>query len=768
MPIRPWRLLAALLTLAAAARPATAQGDCSFHETVRAAVLSNSRVEIRLDPASGVVTGLRNKETGTEYLGTGPHEVFRIVYATSEFHGAPADDPWSATTGTLVRGSRQLAVSMRFEKTPGGGRLEVAYDRLRLERRTIGVAVRYTIELRDGDEETRWRLFVRNGDEGTVREAHFPLLSGLERFEALLMPNESGQLLRDPAGRLSDDVPVVSLEYPGRGSMQWFEVHSAAAGLYMASYDRSLDYTLLSFGRTGDDPATGMWIVKYPFAAKGTSWESPELAVGPHAGSWHWGADRYRAWLETWVSKADVPPKVREMIGGLREIGIKAPDGRVLNRYEAMVEMARQVRASPRGVAFMAAGWMFDGHDTYFPEYVPIPELGGERALVAAVDEVHEQGVAVTAYVNGRLANVETATYKKHGKRWSVLGAAPGLGVAGTDFFELHEGWNKSWDQAKRGEGWFAVMCPSVRGWQDHLVAEVSRVVGQYRFDGVFLDQPGSYYGELCHNPAHGHATPASAWGPGLLELVRRLRTEMRRLDPDSILWTEGMNDAFGQHMDYFMDKNPLWRPMRIHPDSETFVEMWRYTRPDAILVNDPSTYSFPPSHDPVHGLKYAFVLGVRGLTRSPERGLERPATGDAEDAARREVVQRLERLWIAGGEYLFHGRFLDDVGLRVSETGVLAKLYRGPAGIAVPLWNTRPEPVTFDVWVDLDSAGWRHGAAVRASSLDSGARWPVEGPGRRVKVTLTLPPHEVDVLVLDTSRDRGLEPLPAPIAGAR
>ena len=92
-----------------------------------------------------------------------------------------------------------MAVSKRFEKTPGGGRLEVAYDRLRLERRTIDVAVRYTIELRDDDEETRWRLSVRNGDEGTLKEAHFPLLSGLERFEALLMPNESGQLLRDPS-----------------------------------------------------------------------------------------------------------------------------------------------------------------------------------------------------------------------------------------------------------------------------------------------------------------------------------------------------------------------------------------------------------------------------------------------------------------------------------------------------------------------------------------------------------------------------------------
>lgn len=210
------------------------------------------------------------------------------------------------------------------------------------------------------------------------------------------------------------------------------------------------------------------------------------------------------------------------------------------------------------------------------------------------------------------------------------------------------------------------------------------------------------------------------------------------------------MNDAFGQHMDYFMDKNPLWRPMRIHPESETFVEMWRYTRPDAILVNDPRTYSFAPSHDPVHGEKYAFVLGVRGLSRSPERGLERPGTDGPADAARRAVADRLARLWIAGGDYLFHGRFLDDVGLRISGAGVLAKLYRGSNGVAVPLWNTRREPATLDLSVDLEAVGWRPAAAVRAKSLDSGARWPVEGRGRHAKVTLTLPAHEVDVLVLE------------------
>ena len=57
----------------------------------------------------------------------------------------------------------------------------------------------------------------------------------------------------------------------------------------------------------------------------------------------------------------------------------------------------------------------------------------------------------------------------------------------------------------------------------------------------------------------------------------------------------------------------------------------------------------------------------------------------------------------------------------------------------------------TFDVWVDRDAAGGRHGA-LRARSLDSGARLPVERSGDGLRVRLTLPAHEVDVLILDAA----------------
>jgi hypothetical protein len=590
---------------------------------------------------------------------------------------------------------------------------------------------------------------MENRSQGIIREAHFPFISGLNNFDALIMPNESGQKIPDPIRKLSDELPVISLEYPGRGSMQWFEYYSQQAGLYLASYDNKLNYTQMCFGRAGEDPSAAMWIVKYPFEAAGASWESPVISMGVHAGDWHWGADRYRTWLESWAQKAEVPQKVKEMVGGLREIGIKAMDGTVLNTYDAMVTMANQVQESPHSVTFMIYGWMYNGHDTYYPEYYPIADLGGKQALIDAIDSVHKCNVSVTAYVNGRLCNIETETYKKYGKRWSVLGKTSGLGVNSTDFYELHENWNKSWDKAKLGEGWFAVMCPYVKEWQDHLVGEVSRVIGEYHFDGIFLDQPGSYFGELCYNDKHGHSNPASAWGPGLIELFRRVRQEMRRLDPDAILWTEGMNDAFGQYMDYYMDKNPLWLPMRIFPECETFVEMWRYTLPDYIIVNDPGSYSYPPSHDKVYGLNYAFVLGIRGIFPGPGRAIDLPEDDGQDGQLRRAVVERIEKLWIKGGEYLFYGRFMDDVGLTLTDHDILAKVYKHESGIAIPVWNTKSVPTTFDIRIDLDALMMPETSHPQILSLDSGAPLPMKISDRNLKVTLTLPAHDVDVVII-------------------
>ncbi|HXX62664.1 MAG TPA: DUF6259 domain-containing protein, partial [Bacteroidota bacterium] len=486
------------------------------------------------------------------------------------------------------------------------------------------------------------------------------------------------------------------------------------------------------FGRMAGGREASAWFVEYPFVAAGASWKGPDIALAAHKGDWHWGADRYRAWLESWVGKPHPAKRVAEMIFDDGEQMIKGPDEKTLCTYRDLVGGNRAMLGSPGGRGLMLVGWMYNGHDTYYPEYNAIPDLGGDKGLTEIIDSIHALGLRVNAYMNGRLCNIETETYRQQGKRWSVLGMAPNLGVGSVEFFELQEGWNKNWERAGRGQGWFSVMCPSAKGWQDHLVGQVTHMLRDYHFDGVFFDQPGSYYAELCYSRYHGHSTPATAWGPGYLEILRRIQSEGRKINPEFAVWIEGMNDVYGQFLDYQTDKNPVWEPMRLHPDAETFVEMWRYTLPWYITANSAGAYTFAPSKDSVYGSYYHFVMGIR-IIGSRVSG---PAT------------EKIERLWRRGGEFFFSGRFMDDVGLWVSSPAVMAKAYLSDEGVAIPLWNVSGDSLTCEVGLDLKRLRFDKPKNIHVISLETGDPVSHTVHENRIDTKLKILPHDVVVVV--------------------
>ncbi len=729
------------------------QSSCMFVEQDGQIILGNTKIEIQLDRRSGGVTGLLNKISHTHYIDRGTPEVFRLVHCRYDLHGAKEKDIWSAAYGTLIHSSNQEVSEIHCEQTPHGARLELSYDRLHLEKRTIPVKVRYTIEIQDDNEETHWQLFIQNDDPGTIREAHFPFFTNLAPLDALILPNQGGQKLLHPLEKLSDETPQLYLEYPSRASMQWFEYFSASAGLYMASYDQGLSYTRLYFCRPEGRKEAAMWIVKYPFAVSDTTWESPVMAAGIHAGDWHWGADRYRNWLQTWIAAFPASKNVKEMTGDSAEILIKDEKEHLWNSYEDMVKVVERYLKYPNAASFLVAGWMNNGHDTQYPEYRPIEDLGGAKALTEAVDRVHALGAKVYAYVNARIACVGTQTYKQYGKDWAVLTKTAGLGVAEIEFAELHEDWNRGRFPEPISARWFAVMCPSVKERQDQLIGECVRVIQEYHFDGLFLDQPGSYWAELCYNPRHGHNNPATAWGPGYLELFRRVRQAVQQVRPDCVIYTEGMNDAYSQYLDFVMDKNPTWEPMKIHPDMETFVEMWRYTLPDRVTINYAGSYSYPPSQDPVYGESYLLVMGVREQAihraylaqmtvdqKPPEQGTEQK---------RQAVLDKIQRLWVKVGDVLFYGRFMDNVGLSVSGSGVLAKLYLGKDKISLPVWNTTEQDTSLKMVVDLSALGLPQPRVVEVRSLDSEHPVPFTTRSSFIEIAVNLKAHDIDIVTI-------------------
>jgi len=721
--------------------------DCYLYEENELLLFGNSKIEIKIDGKNGCVKGLLNKEQNIEFLENGVPEVFRIIYCVWSIHGAAIKDPWSAVYGTTINSSVQKLYSRNFIKSEDGAKLEIEYNQLRLERRTIKVKVKYTVELKSGKYETQWKIYVENNDEGTIREIDFPFISGLTKLDSLIMPASSGQKLTDPIDKLSDEIPIVYLEYPGRASMQWFEYYSSKAGLYMASYDKSLEYTILSFGRAKgfEDKNASMWTSKFPFVTSGNSWESPIYSIGIYSGDWHWGADRYRDWLETWIRKPKISKHVKEMMW-LQGINIKNMREEVENTYDDVVREIKDVESPFHGIMLMLVGWFYNGHDTFYPEYKPIPDLGGENSLVKAVDSLHSLGVTVSAYINGRIANIETETYKKYGKKWAVLGKAPDLGVNTIDFFELHENWNQEWTRSSKSEGWFVVMCPSVKDWQNHIISESTRIIKDYYIDGLFIDQPGSYYAEFCYNKNHGHTTPANAWGPGLCQLFRKIREETRKINPESFLYTEGMNDAYGQYLDFHYDKNPLsWANMSVHPERETFVEMWRYTLPSYITSGE--GYTFPSSLDKIYGINYFFVMGLRLRGFGPSK--RKPDLTDEEWTKAKAAMEKIEHLWKKGKKFFFYGRFMDDVGLETSTPYILSKVYISPKGVAIAMWNTTEKDVTCDVSVNLKALDISNTKVTKATMLSTDETILQKRIGDIIKTKIKIKAHDVDAIII-------------------
>lgn len=297
------------------------------------------------------------------------------------------------------------------------------------------------------------------------------------------------------------------------------------------------------------------------------------------------------------------------------------------------------------------------------------------------IDRVHSRGAKINAYVNTRLARLVSNTYKKYGKDWEVLTKAAGLGVTEIEFTELHEEWvpNSYWEHPS--EHWFTVLCPAVTAWQDHIVIERVRIIKEYHFDDLFVDQPGSYYAELCYNREHGHNNPTMAWGPGYLNLFQKIREAVMQVKPDCVIYTECMNDVYGQYLDYHMDKNPTFDPMKIHPEMETFVEIWRYMLPDQIIINNPWVYYYPPSKNQIYVHNCHFILGIREQWR---------LNVENEEHVKRQLVKaKIEHLWLKGRENLFYGRFMDNISLIVSTLDLLAKVHLGKDGISIPIWYT-------------------------------------------------------------------------------
>lgn len=198
-----------------------------------------------------------------------------------------------------------------------------------------------------------------------------------------------------------------------------------------------------------------------------------------------------------------------------------------------------------RGVGLHWYYWHNYPFDTHYPDYFPAKP--GFKQMIA---DAQRRGAHVTPYINGRLWDPATASYKADN------GAAASCRKAdGTLYTEVYG-----------SKVLNTVTCPASDIWQAKLKEINRHILDSLGTDGVYMDQIGCAAAEPCYAPNHGHGLGGGSWWP---EAYRDVLTEMRNTfyTKDQAMTTEENAEPYIDLFDMMLIVNsPHTSNMRMVP----------------------------------------------------------------------------------------------------------------------------------------------------------------------------------------------------------
>ena len=694
--------LVVCLCLVAAPPPARAQTDCEFFEDTgtNTLVLRNSKVELRFDigdqNGGGRLLDLVNKETGMDFIDDNkrPSSWFlRFRPVTSKWEASVA------TEGPLVKGWEKGLTSWQTEYGSDYIKLILVHEFL-IGPNNGTCRVEQWVKVFDGSPYTTWRLIIYNPtDTGvTITRATHPHLRGIHVFggdDYFITPMRRGERWEDfDFYRPETGFNIRETKYPV-GGWQWVWYGNPREGLYLASYDAQAlpkdfrygydDRDSRMEGLKGRDEEIA--VTYFPFLEPGGTWASPVTEVGLKSGpGWYWGADRYREEI------------IEKYAGWSRQYPLWLEEAHSLScgtvdKFD-LYDEEFSTHWHPYGNYNM---WDQESPDRnnaayFWPRCKIRDDRGGEQAMITGMAACHQQGDRVIFFTNISLANEAGWWYLQN----------PGESL-------LNDEGEKVWREFpyEGQDRRFYDQCFYSQVLRDRVVSD-HRVLKESGLDGVFLDCMLVFNERFCYDPGHGHDSPVTAGGPGLIGYMQRLNNEVWRNPSigdrtgdgtDCIIAIEAVNDFLIPYVDYWAMHHLSGYEGVLSGDND-YPEVARYLLPGVFGClkqgEDAEAVSWPQA---------SFVFGCKlGPKRYPYFP-DRSAYYAAYDAA-------------PGAFY--HGTFKADLGLTASGAGNLKAFSFVSSGgntVVVTIWNRDSIQRDINVHLDLSAIGIS-GSVVEAFDL--------------------------------------------------
>ena len=416
-------------------------------------------------------------------------------------------------------------------------RLEITWAELKPGKVTVTMAVSVR-----GDD-LLWGLEASTKeDDCALWTITFPELGPVARPEGVHSITTSGW------GLVHDDLPrrpLYDRVYPSaRCSMPFVALSDGHAGLYLGAEDQAGFPLGMFVGRAPGASAVTLGMRHDPpDMGNIRSYQLPYTVVTTaYAGDWYEAAQLYRraamnsAWggVRPLAHRRDVPAWLRDT-----DLWYMGPceDER---SAAGVIDFTRYFGVPTSAHVY---NWHQIPFDDRYPEYFP-----AKSGFPDAVAKVQAAGIAVMPYINSRLWDAKTTSWRE-----TRAGDAAALGLNGAQYSE---------DYGAKVP--LTPMCPTTGLWQDTVVRLVDRLVNEVGVRAVYLDQIAAAPACRCFAANHGHPVGGGTyWIAGYRELLRRC---LAVLPWGAALTTEENADPWNDQLQAFLLVNTQPRGGQIVP----------------------------------------------------------------------------------------------------------------------------------------------------------------------------------------------------------
>ncbi|UCD29147.1 MAG: hypothetical protein JSV03_01290 [Planctomycetota bacterium] len=201
------------------------------------------------------------------------------------------------------------------------------------------------------------------------------------------------------------------------------------------------------------------------------------------------------------------------------QTGGSIPDD--LKDFRDLPKLLDDARKLGTNVIYLVGYWQ-PGYE-YKGEYIPYEQCGGERAFRDGIAALKNQGGRIILYLEAFIISRKTEFGRRVGPSWAMMDEKG-------NFYSYYD----------TGDRFYLMYPGEGSGWTDHIISVAAEFARKYKIDGVHLDSYGLQWNWRDYNPQHSNGKDPNSFNRGTIKLVKRMRAEMRKYNPEAVVILEG------------------------------------------------------------------------------------------------------------------------------------------------------------------------------------------------------------------------------------